>query len=185
MLVQHDFDVSGFSIFDTLRSDGRRYKFENKKIQILDLGLRLRDVEAMGLQAEPVEHKGNWNKRTKTLMAHGAGWPEIHFLAKRRVELNAMAADVFVGFLERKLAEHGVRKVMPDLATLERQARRVLEQDLAKAALAENQARFQAEAAEAELPADLMERACDLQDRNPEMPWDLAVAAVVRGEDAA
>ena len=113
VLVLHDFDVSGFSIFGTLGSDGRRYRFENE-LPIVDLGLRLADVEAMGLQSEPVETPGDWAKRAETLAAHGATEEEIAFLRRRRVELNAMPADVFVGFLERKLAEHGVRKVVPD-----------------------------------------------------------------------
>ena len=154
VLVLHDFDVSGFSIFGTLGSDGRRYRFENE-LPIVDLGLRLADVEAMGLQSEPVETPGDWAKRAATLAAHGATGREIAFLRRRRVELNAMPADVFVGFLERKLAEHGVRKVVPDRGTLERHARRVIERRLAEAALRENRARLQAEAASAELPEDL------------------------------
>ena len=157
MLVLHDFDVSGFSIFGTLGSDGRRYRFENE-LPIVDIGLRLADVEAMGLQSEPVETPGDWAKRAATLAAHGATEEEIAFLRRRRVELNAMPADVFVGFLERKLAEHGVRKVVPDRATLERHARRVIEQGLAEEALRENRARLQAEAASAALPADLDDR---------------------------
>ena len=46
VLVAHDFDVSGFSIFGTLGSDGRRYRFRND-VHIVDLGLRLSDVEAL------------------------------------------------------------------------------------------------------------------------------------------
>ena len=98
----------------------------------------------MDLQSEPVETPGDWAKRAETLAAHGATEEEIGFLRRRRVELNAMPADVFVGFLERKLAEHGVRKVVPDRGTLERHARRVIEQRLAEEALRENRARLQA-----------------------------------------
>jgi hypothetical protein len=42
-----------------------------------------------------------------------------------------MTSDVFVAFLERKLAEHGVTKVILDKAVLESHARRLLEQQLA------------------------------------------------------
>ena len=38
---------------------------------------------------------------------------EITFLRHRRVELNTMSAGVFVQFLERKLVEHGIGKVVP------------------------------------------------------------------------
>ena len=38
---------------------------------------------------------------------------KLEFLLNRRVELNALASDQLVGFIERKLAEHGIRKVIP------------------------------------------------------------------------
>ena len=183
MLVLHDFDVSGFSIFGTLGSDGRRYRFENE-LPIVDLGLRLADAEALGLQSEPVETPDGWAKRAATLAAHGATEEEIAFLRRRRVELNAMPADVFVGFLERKLAEHGVRKVVPDSGTLERHARRVIEQRLAAEAMREIRARVQEAAASAALPADLDDRVRSVLEDQPELPWDLAVAAVIGGEGA-
>ena len=51
LLVLHDFDVAGFTILDTLRRDTRRYQFESD-FEVIDLGLRLADVQAMGLQSE-------------------------------------------------------------------------------------------------------------------------------------
>jgi DNA topoisomerase VI subunit A len=51
VLVMHDFDVSGFTIFGTLGSDGRRYTFDND-VHVIDLGLRLADVREMDLQSE-------------------------------------------------------------------------------------------------------------------------------------
>jgi hypothetical protein len=164
-------------------SDGRRYRFENK-VPIDVIGLRLADVEVMGLPSEPVETLGDWARRAATLAAHGATGEEIEFLRRRRVELNAMPADMFVGFLERKLTEHGVRKMVPDSGTLERHARRVIEQRLAAEALRENRARLQAEAASAELPADLDDRVRLLLEQEPGLPWDRAVAAVVGGGEA-
>ena len=137
----------------------------------------------MGLQSEPVETPGDWAKRSETLAEHGATGAEIAFLRRRRVELNAMPADAFVGFLERKLAEHGVRKVVPDRATLERHARRVIERRLAEAALRENRARLQAKAASAELPEDLDARVRSVLGHRPELAWDLAVAAVLGAEE--
>jgi hypothetical protein len=147
--------------------------------------LRLADVEAMGLESEPVETPGDWIRRSETLAVHGATEEEIAFLRRRRVELNAMPADVFVDFLERKLAEHGIRKVVPDPATLERHARRVIEQGLAEEALRENRARLQAEVASAALPEDLGDRVRSLLEQEPGLPWDLAVAAVVRGDETS
>ena len=68
VLVLHDFDVSGFSIFGTLRADGRRFSFKNE-VQIIDIGLRLSDIEEMGLESEPAatDAEASWSKRINTL----------------------------------------------------------------------------------------------------------------------
>src|SRR6516165_12819564 len=58
VFVLHDFDVSGFSIFGTLGTDSRRYTFESDLSDVIhDIGLRLGDAQAMGLEAETVEVK--------------------------------------------------------------------------------------------------------------------------------
>ena len=36
----------------------------------------------------------------------------------RRVELNALASDALVSLIERKLAKHNIKKVIPDKETL-------------------------------------------------------------------
>ena len=84
ILVLHDFDVSGFSIFGTLGTTNRRYCFANN-VPVIDIGLRLADVEAMGLEWEPTDVSGNWWKRVQTLERHGATEEEIDFLEDRRV----------------------------------------------------------------------------------------------------
>jgi hypothetical protein len=180
ILVLHDFDVSGFSIFGTLGCDGRRYKFGNN-LPIVDIGLRLADVDAMGLQSEPVEIKGSWESRSWTLKEHGANPEEIRFLSTRRVELNAMTAPVFVAFLERKLAEHGVRKVVPDDDILEHHARRVIKQQLAQNVLDDNRLALEAEAAARPLPGDLAKQVASVLARRPELSWDAAVAFLLLG----
>jgi len=134
--VLHDFDVAGFSIFGTLGIDGRRYQFKNE-VPIYDIGLRLDDVKAMVLPGEIVTTSGDWGARQLTLEEHGATMAEIGFLRSHRVELNAMTSDQFIAFLERKLTEHGVAKVVPQTGTLEARARRVLEQKLALSRIAQ------------------------------------------------
>jgi hypothetical protein len=178
VLVLHDFDVSGFSICGTLSSSGRRYTFTNR-LPIFDIGLRLHDVEAMGLQSEPVTTKGKWAKRAVTLRQHRATDAEIDFLRTRRVELNAMPGDVFVKYIERALIKHGVEKVLPDTETLEYQARRAVEQMLGEKLFRDNRAKLQAEAAAVELPADLDDQVKALLELHPEIPWDQAVNYVV------
>ena len=54
-LVLHDFDKDGFGIVHTLRYDTTRYQFWRRP-EVIDLGLRLADVEVEGLAAEPVSY---------------------------------------------------------------------------------------------------------------------------------
>ncbi len=51
LLLLHDFDKAGFSIAGTLQRDTRRYEFRND-ITVVDIGLSLADVEAMGRRVE-------------------------------------------------------------------------------------------------------------------------------------
>jgi hypothetical protein len=125
IFVLHDFDKSGFSIAGTLTRDTRRYEF-TRDPDVIDLGLRLADVEEWGLQSESVQYKSD---PTYNLEENGATAEEIAFLYRgsrhgKRVELNAFTSDQFVEWLDSKLAEHGVEKVIPDEETLEQAYRR-------------------------------------------------------------
>jgi hypothetical protein len=125
ILVAHDFDKSGFSIVHTLQSDTRRYQFSIRP-RVVDLGLRLGDIEAMSLESEQVDYTGGTDPR-ENLRESGATEAECGYLVRKqignrwsgeRVELNAMTSDQFIAWLEQKLVEHQVRKVVPDGATL-------------------------------------------------------------------
>jgi len=112
VLVLHDFDISGFTIFGTLRSSTRRYTYK-RKFEVVDLGLRLADIE--GLEREDV-HISSPAKTAATLRRHGATKEEIQILVEQgqRIELNALASDELVGLIERKLDEIGISKIIPD-----------------------------------------------------------------------
>jgi hypothetical protein len=122
LLLLHDFDKSGFSIAGTLQRDTRRYEFQNS-IKVIDLGLSLADVEQMGLESEHQHHaKGQKSVLINNLRTNGASEEEIDFMFRdfdrlrstRRVELNAMTSPQFVGFLEQKLRDNGITKIVPD-----------------------------------------------------------------------
>ena len=49
LLVLHDFDKAGFSILGMLSRSNRSVPYR-RKIDVIDLGLRLADVEAEGLE---------------------------------------------------------------------------------------------------------------------------------------
>ena len=52
------------------------------------------------------------------LRKNGATAEEIEFLLSERVELNALASDELVDFIEGKLDALGIGKVVPDEETL-------------------------------------------------------------------
>jgi hypothetical protein len=141
ILVCHDFDKSGFSILHTLQSDTRRYKFKARP-KVVDLGLRLTDAQTMNLDSEPVDYRRSKVDPRVNLRQCGATEEECNFLVRRRieprpghyywmgdrVELNAMTSDQFLAWLERKLLEVGVQKVVPDQAVLEKAYQRAVRQ---------------------------------------------------------
>jgi hypothetical protein len=80
LLLLHDFDKAGFLIAGTLQRDTRRYEFQNS-IEVVDLGLSLADVEAMGLQSEYQHHpKARKSALIANLHENGASEEEIAFM---------------------------------------------------------------------------------------------------------
>jgi hypothetical protein len=181
LLVLHDFDKSGLSILGTLRDDTRRYTFWND-IEVIDLGLRLDDVQTLGLQAEQAFDKGaEWSRR-ENLRQNGATDEEIEFLLTQRVELNAMSSDQLVAFVERKLIEHGVEKVVPDdelltdayrLAARNREVEKIVRRALRKL-----------KATDAAPPSDLAAQVRDYLKRHLRARWDEAVNEIEAGRGA-
>jgi hypothetical protein len=130
--VAHDFDFSGFGIFYTLGHDTKRHEFETIP-NVFDLGLRLTDVEEMELQSEP--YRLSQEKEPKIKLVEGATEAELEFLIGERhrsgyksrhnfywdatrVELNAMTSPEIIAWLERKLLENDVEKLVPDMELL-------------------------------------------------------------------
>ena len=108
LLVLHDFDVAGFMIFGTLQRDTRRYEFANG-VEPIDLGLRLEDID--GLEQEPAAAtKTNVEDLRQQLVKTAPRTKRSRFLLDNRVELNAMASDQLIAFIERKLEEHGIQQ---------------------------------------------------------------------------
>ena len=119
----HDFDKSGFSILSTLKKGARGSKGSG---DIVDLGFRLQDI--VGLEREEVRYDSD---PRSNLTSNGATQEEIKILCQgewygERVELNAMTSDQFIEWLERKLTEHGVKKVIPNQEILEAAYRRAV-----------------------------------------------------------
>jgi Topoisomerase 6 subunit A/Spo11, Toprim domain len=120
-LILRDFDKSGFSIAHTLCNDTERFQFKTKP-KVIDLGLRLADVERLGLDSEQCEFKDQKDPRIN-LRERGATEEEIDFLVRgrkggkwfgERVEINQMTSRQLVDWLESKLIDLGASKVIPD-----------------------------------------------------------------------
>jgi hypothetical protein len=151
LLVLHDFDKSGFSILGTLRRDTRRYAFRNR-IEVIDLGLRLDDIEGNDLQGEDVIHTSD---PAPNLRENGATEEEIAFLRTRRVELNAFASGDFIAWIERKLEQQGVAKIVPDQDAMALAYRRSVASRYIASRLRSTIDEAQRHAAEAHVPDDL------------------------------
>ena len=102
--------------------------------------MRLGDIA--GLDDESV-HVKSPAERTATLKRYGATPAEIDFLVRRgrRVELNAFPSADFIKWVEKRLKEAGVRKIVPDGSTLAAAYRWMMTQQLVQRRIDEMLAR--------------------------------------------
>jgi hypothetical protein len=175
LLVLHDFDIAGFSIVQTLRESNRRYAFGHNPT-VIDIGLRLEDVK--GLETEMAFNRWSGDAIEWRLGINGATEDEIEFLKERRVELNAFASDELIRFIERKLGEIGIKKILPARKTLAEAYRMFVRsgrvQKIVEAALAKTSAEH------VSVPKDLENRVREILRERPEIRWDHAVSSVAR-----
>ena len=178
ILVARDFDVSGFSIVQTLRSSNRRYQFRSRP-NVVDLGLRLADVAAMGLDSEPVDYRNRKDPRIR-LRQCGATADECDYLvAGERIELNAMDSAQFIDWLEKCLTEAGVAKVVPNADVVTTAYRRAVKRARVQQAIDKI---LDEEEALVEVPENLQDsirdRITGTADSWDRAIWSLAVDAV-------
>ena len=180
-----DFDKSGMTGSGTFERDNRRYTFRNKiKDKVIRIGLRLADVRVIAAARgaslddfkEKAFDKGTEQARFENLKLNGATDEEARFLLRERVELNALRTNELIDFVDRRLTELKVRKIVPvrdTLADAYRQFRRgeriqqLIDVELAKP---DN----------APVPRDLVRQVRAYLEEHPEVPWDAAVAHIVR-----
>lgn len=188
LFVLHDFDKSGMSILGTFTRESRRYAYAHE-LKVIDLGLRLDDVKRMDLQSEPVEVSGK--DPAQNLSDNGATADEIEFLlcgarhgksvTGQRVELNVMDAGQFITWIEGKLTEHGVQKILPPADVLERAFRQfTAEKDLQRI-LEDARASVMRAAESAPIPPGLRQSVADMLRNEPRLSWDAALARKVTG----
>ena len=173
LLVLHDFDKSGFSIVGTLQQSNRRYEFGYDP-KVIDIGLRLEDTD--GLQSEAAFNHGATDAVRANLSANGATDEEIEFLLKRRVELNAFTSDQLIAFIERKLSENRIKKVVPGAEVLAEAYRMFVQSSRVEMIVRAQLRRTSAE--KVSVPKDLGKRVRGILRKSPETRWDHAVSNV-------
>jgi hypothetical protein len=177
LFVLHDFDVAGFLILGTLQRDTRRYQFSSG-FDVIDLGLRLADIE--GLEREPAAASRTSPDILRAQLAgNGAMDAEIAILLTERVELNAMTSDALIEMIERKLKDYGLEKVIPVGDLLAETYRGFHRSQQLRKKFEEMQRKFEENASEIKVPADLKERVRAVLDEHDDLRWDDAIQIVL------
>jgi hypothetical protein len=176
----HDFDKAGFSILGLFKRSNRRHQYRTP-VKVIDLGLRLDDVRELGLEAsaEDVFDSGSEPQRRHNMLMNGASNEEANFLLQRRVELNALPSDRLVEWIERKLDQNGVKKIVPSEKQLVEFYRLAIESRILTELISDLHEQAKTEAAAAPVPDNLVARVTARLREKPKMNWDAAVDEIV------
>lgn len=96
---------------------------------------------------------------------------------RRYPELNALTSDQLVGFIEGKLVEHGIRKVIPQDDLLG-YAYRLFVRSARLKKIVEKAIEDIQDQDDLVAPVDLRESVAEYLLQHPELSWDAAVAAI-------
>jgi hypothetical protein len=181
-----DFDKSGFTGAATFERSNRRYTYQNE-IEVVRIGLRLPDVQRIAnARGVPLDHfteevfdRGKEETRRENLLRNGTTAEEADFLLRRRVELNALRTNELIAFIERKLNEHGVRKVVPERSILDEAYRLFKRGDAINLMIVAELAKPD----DIQVPTDLEHQVRACLSTHPECPWDAAVARIAGWTD--
>jgi hypothetical protein len=187
LLILRDFDKAGFSIARTLVNTTERYAFKHDLgDRAFDLGLRLEDATEWGLESEKVFY-GKTNPMDN-LRKNGATAEEIKFLFSgyeygvghfgHRVELNALPSKRLLEYIEAKLVLHGIKKVVPDSATLDIAFRLAAKNHIVNDQLKRLARRAKKQAGELAIPDTLAEIVHSRLAENPSLSWDEVVSDI-------
>jgi hypothetical protein len=189
LIVAHDFDKSGFEISlrlttvsdYALDNDLVKYEFRNE-INVIDIGLRLSDVEQYGLKSERCRFKGYF-------AADSIATPEEQAFLRsgRRVELNAFTAPQIIQWFQAKLTGiFGGKRLIPEDDVLERAYRRALALAQVKQAIEETREAAIRDAESAPIPKGLRRKLRRLMKDadGSSMAWDEALYALARRKES-
>ena len=173
LLVLHDFDSAGIIIKDTLENDTRRYSYASPP-NVIDLGLHYGDIN--GLPSEP----NNSNISDERLSEAGLDQAAIDFLRNQRVELNAMTSRQLIDFVEGKLKQHGIGKVIPDDETLAKTYEMFAASDRLSEAFEELKEKLEDESeAPIKVPKNLEAKVESMFRKYPDISWHRAIRLLI------
>jgi hypothetical protein len=177
LFVLHDFDVAGFMILGTLQRDTRRYQFSSA-VEVVDLGLRLDDVE--GLEREPAAAtKISEEILRQQLADNDATDSEIGILVSERVELNAVASDALIEMIETKLKAYGLKKVIPKGELLAKTYRAFHRSEQLLVKFEEMEEEFDEKLTAIEIPDGLEEMVRGILAEHDDLRWEDAIRLVL------
>jgi DNA topoisomerase 6 subunit A-like protein len=175
LLVLHDFDAAGIIIKDTLENDTRRFSYTNTP-DVIDLGLNYDDIG--DLPSEP----NNSSISDERLRQAGLDETAIDFLRTQRVELNALTSRQLIDFVERKLKQNDIKKVIPRRTDLGAIYQMFAASDRLSKAFNELKEKFDQDESERPvrlLPKDLEAKVEKLLQEQPAITWHRAVRLIV------
>lgn len=178
LFILHDFDRTGLTIAENLRSGTWRHRYANR-FPVVDVGLRLDQVD--GLEDEPISADNLKSVGDDRLRQCGATEAELAFLRRRRVELNALTTEQLVELVESAFAKHAVAKVIPDAGELEaawRSAKAHVDLVIAVGKANEKAKRWQ----EAPAPDDLVKQVRSILAKDQNLSWDAVLRRIVDGK---
>jgi hypothetical protein len=174
LLVLHDFDSAGIIIADTLKNDTRRYSYDNSP-KVIDLGLRFDDIGDL----TPEPHRSAISN--ERLAEAGLADDAIDFLSDQRVELNAMTSRQLVDFVEAKLKQHNIGKIIPAGTTLADAYRMFVASDRLSEAFEEIKENLGDEP-DVPAPDDLEAQIRARLQRQPDITWHHAIRLIVNSK---
>ena len=125
----HDADAAGTKIYETLQ--GATMARPGRRIKVINLGLDPAEALEMNLEVEKVQNAKGRKPVAAYLNDHWKNW-----LQHSRVELNAMTSPQFLKWLESKMEEQGVAKVIPTNTVMQNELKtevtRLVEQRIAQ-----------------------------------------------------
>lgn len=107
-----DADAAGSKIYETLQEATKARP--GRRVKVINLGLEPEEALEMGLQVETYENTG------QRAVADYVDYKWSKWLQNNRVELNAMTTPEFIEWLENKMEQHGVGKIIPSHDILEK-----------------------------------------------------------------